>query len=90
MAVEGETDAAGRLAGTLAVGLKNFTEGGAGLDFEINLIVVLEEFSMIIMNSVDVYSALNLNIDGVLLLLWWRHGWVHFKSSGVEVILGPF
>lgn len=41
LAVESEPDAAGCLARALAVGLKNFTEGSAGLDLEVDLIIVL-------------------------------------------------
>lgn len=40
-AVEGKTDRAGSLAGTLAVGIKNFTQLGAGLNLEVNFCVIL-------------------------------------------------
>lgn len=41
LAIEGETEAAGCLASALAVGIKNLAEGGAGLDLEVDLIIVL-------------------------------------------------
>lgn len=36
-------------------------------------------------NIILIYGALDLDIDGVLLLLWRRHGRVHVTYSGVPV-----